>query len=402
MKTPKIILAGLLGISAGGAAQAQTILHLTGSTAFRTAVNTAILDSMPGATYAYVGGSYTGASETIVSGTNKATGIPCIVKTYWSGSLAGIETVSQAYPSSVSSFLTNTTPMSTTGTSIPAASAVFDPPTQPEVCMNDGYQFDSQYPLPALTEQAVGVVSFVFVKNSTGVANAAGLTNMTPLLAQALWLNGKLPLSMWTGNTNDLNTLVYATGRDPDSGTRKTAFLETGIQNFVQAPLQLTQVIQSEPLNSSGAVVNSATNGPVSSLINWPAETVDNIPFPVGDGGYNSGGQLAAALSVSSPYIMVSYLGLSDDTTLTNAVGSSANLSYNGTYYSHAATQNGQYTYWTYEFIGWLPSYIGSGNAYDIATNLSKIISTENLTGVGEALTNMNVVRSQEGGIVTP
>jgi hypothetical protein len=407
MKAPKILLAGLLALSTAGAAQAQTIIHITGSTAFRSAVHTAITHIMTNFTYGYSGASFTGASQAIFHGTvltTNGTQIgPVYIKTSWSGSLAGIETVSQAFPSTVSTFLTNTTPMSTGGTS--GAAANYDPAVQPEVCMNDGFQYDSQYPLPALTETSVGVVSFTFVKNAEGLANAhaaAGLTNMTPLLAQALWENGFLPLSMWTGNTNDVNTLVYAIGRDPDSGTRKTAFLETGIQTFVSAPPVYATVIQYAPTNSSGQLVGPNA-GPITSQGFWPAETIDNISFPEADGGYSSGGQLATALSATSPYIYVGYLGLSDDATLTGNVGTGANLSYNGVPYSHAAAENGQYTYWTYEFLGYLPSYISTiANAQTVADTLASQIANENLSGVGESLTSMTVSRQQEGGIVTP
>ena len=406
MKAPKILIAGLLALSTAGVAQAQTVIHITGSTAFRSAVHTAITHMMTNFTYGYSGTSFTGASQAIFKGTavtTNGTQIPVIIKTSWSGSLAGIETVSQAYPSTVSTFLTNTTPTSAGGT--PSAPANYDPPVQPEVCMNDGFQYDSQYPLPALTETSVGAVSFTFVKNEAGLTNthaAAGLTNMTPLLAQALWENGYLPLSMWTGNTNDLNTLVYAIGRDPDSGTRKTAFLETGIQTFISAPPVYSDVIQYAPTNGSGQLVGPNA-GPIASQGFWPPESIDNLSFPEGDGGYNSGGQLATALSAASPYIYVSYLGLSDDATLTGNIGLGANLSYNGVAYSHAAAENGQYTYWTYEFLGYLPSYISTiANAQTVADTLAHQIATENLTGVGESLTSMNVSRQQEGGIVTP
>ena len=58
---------------------------------------------------------------------------------------------------------------------------------------------------------------------------------------------------MWTGNSNDVTNIVYAIGRDPDSGTRKTAFLETGVQNFVTG-VTPTTVLQWEPTNASGQV----------------------------------------------------------------------------------------------------------------------------------------------------
>src|SRR5208337_987809 len=102
----------------------------TGSTAFRSAVHTAITQILqPGFTYAYTGTSFGGASQAIFTGTAITNNISVVIKTSWSGSLAGIETVSQAHASTVSTFLTNTTSQSTGGT--PNAPGVYDPAVIP-------------------------------------------------------------------------------------------------------------------------------------------------------------------------------------------------------------------------------------------------------------------------------
>jgi hypothetical protein len=401
MKSPKILFASLLALATAGVAQAQTVVHITGSTAFRSAVHTAITDILePGFTYAYSGTSFTGASQAIFTGNAITNGISVIIKTSWSGSLAGIETVSQAVPSTVGTFLTNTTAQSTGGT--PSAPAVYDPPLIPELCMSDGFQFTSQYPSPVLAAQTVGIVPFNFICNPTAPAT---LTNLTPLLAQALWENGSLPLSMFSGDTNDANTIVYALGRDPDSGTRKTAFLETGVQTFVNS-LTPAIVLQYEPTNASGAVVNKANFTAITGLTTWPAETVDNINFPAGDAGYSSGGDLAYAMKAASPFIQVAYLGLSDSATAETSTGGSGvarPLSYNGVMYSPGAVQNGQYTYWTYEQLDYLPSYgTTDANGKAVADSLAQNILTNIPVSVGVILSSMNVVREQEGGPVTP
>jgi hypothetical protein len=114
MKPPKILWAGLCALfltASGARAQSTITLHLTGSTAFRTAVQTAILHILSGTpAVAFVGSSYGGASEAIITGTTNSNinGGPATVtiKTYWSGSLAGIETVSQQIP--LANFLANT------------------------------------------------------------------------------------------------------------------------------------------------------------------------------------------------------------------------------------------------------------------------------------------------------
>ena len=398
MKAPKIFLASLLALSTASVAEAQTVIHITGSTAFRSAVHNAILQILqPGFTYGYAGTSFTGASQAIFTGTAYTNNISVIIKTSWSGSLAGIETVSQAYPSTVGTFLSNSTPQSTSGT--PSAPSTYDAPLIPEVCMSDGFQATSQYPTPVLAAQTVGVVTFKFLRNAGAPAS---LTNMTPLLAQALWANGSLPLSMFTGNTNDATNLVYAIGRDPDSGTRKTAFLETGIQTFVSS-LTPNLVLQYEPLNGSG-VVNKANPGTITSQVPWPQETVDNITFVLGDGGYASGGDLAWAMKATSPYIYVTYLGLSDAATAEGSGGGVATeMTYNGVAYTDQAVQNGQYTYWTYEQLDYSPTYgTTDANGKAVADALADEIRTNTAATVGELLSTMHVTRAQEGGPVTP
>lgn len=397
----------MLALSAAGVAQAQTVVHITGSTAFRTAVHDAILNILqPGFTYGYVGTSFTGAGEAIFTGTAITNNISVIIKTSWSGSLAGIQTVSQAVPATVGTFLTNTTPQSASGTG--GAPSNFDPPVIPECCMADGFQYTSQYPTPVLTATTVGIAPFNFVVNAPGAA--AGVTNMTPLLAQALWENGSLPLSMFTGNPGDANTIVYATGRDWDSGTRKTALLETGVQTFFSEVLNIQTIYQYEPLGSGGLInkANFPGNNTITSLPFWPVETVDTLSYGVGFGGYSSGGDLAYGLRATSPYILVSYLGLSDTATATST-GSGGNnakaLSYNGIYYSTNTVQNGTYTFWTYEQLDYLPT-LGTTdpNAKAVADSLANNLSTNAaaINGVGVLLPTMNVVREQEGGPVTP
>jgi len=400
MKASKIFFASLLALSTAGVAQAQTTIHITGSTAFRSAVHTAITNILqPGYTFGYSGTSFTGASQAIFMGTAITNNISVVIKTSWSGSLAGIETVSQAVPSTVGTFLTNSTPQSTGGT--PSAPAVYDPPLIPEVAMSDGFQATSQYPSPVLQAQTVGAVTFKFLKNFGAPAD---LTNMTPLLAQALWANGQLPLSLFSGNPSDSNTIVYAIGRDPDSGTRKTAFLETGVQTFVSA-LTPAIVLQFQPTNASG-LVNKANPAAILGQTPWPSETVDNISFVTGDAGYSSGGDLAWAMRASSPFIYVTYLGLSDSTTAETATGGGGNaaeLTYNGIPYSDAAVQNGQYTYWTYEQLDYLPSYgTTDANGRAVADSLAEEITINTAATVGELLSAMHVTRTQEGGPVTP
>ena len=98
------------------------------------------------------------------------------------------------------------------------APSVYDPPAVPEACMDDVFQATTSFPTPVLTAQNVGVVVFQFVRNA---GSPSTLNNITPNLAQVLWDNGSLPLSLFTGNHGDGGTNVFATGRDADSGTKR-------------------------------------------------------------------------------------------------------------------------------------------------------------------------------------
>jgi hypothetical protein len=396
MKAPKILLASLLALSTAGVAQAQTVVHITGSTAFRNATVSAITNILqPGFSFAYSGTSFTGANQAIFTGTAITNNISVIIKTSWSGAAGGVQTVVQQLP--ITTWLTNGTLQSTGGTA--SAPAVYDPPTPPDVSMDDGIQATTPLPntsSPVLTVQNVGAVTFKFVKN---LGAPAGLTNMTPLLAQALWANGSLPLSMWTGDTNDASSIVYATGRDPDSGTRKITFLETGIQNYVTGVTPST-VLQYEPINASGQV-NRNNPGAITGQTPWPVDMVDGVEFALGDAGYSSGGDLAQAMKTTSPFTYVTYLGLADSTTA--ITGGATALSWNGIGYSDAAIQNGQYTFWGYEQLGYLPTYgTTSANGKAVADSLAQEIINVEAALAGELLSTMNVTRTQEGGPVTP
>jgi hypothetical protein len=201
---------------------------------------------------------------------------------------------------------------------------------------------------------------------------------------------------MFDGNPAH-TTPVYATGRDWDSGTRNCAFLETGIQTYISA-LTHTAVKQWQPTNAAGGVVSGSVAGPIVGQQLWPCDTIDFITRCNGDGGYYSGGDLASAMAASSPFIYVTYLGLSDATTVEGVFGTACDMTYNGVPYSLSAVQNGQYTFWCYEYMDYRPNYqTVDANGYTVANNLATQIQAENLSTVGANLSTMNVFRNQEG-----
>jgi len=407
MKAPKILVAGLLAFSIAGVANAQTIIHITGSTAFRAGVHQAIKDVLqPGTTtIGYVGSSLSGASEAIFNGTTINGGaIPVTIKTYWSGSVGGIQTVSGQLPLA-NAWLTNGSPASSgSGTAI--GSPGFESPgSVPDVCMSDVFQSSSPFTSPALYPLPngfiVGVVPFKWIRNN---GSPASWTNMSAQEAVSLYTySGSLPLSLFTGKNSDEGTNVYALGRNEDSGTRLTAFAETGVGvfNYVQ---------QYYPTNSAGVrVAKGVTPLNVASQGFVPPTTVNGVSYPADDSGYSSGGDLAAALSATGSStaagingFYAGYVGLSDAATA--EAGGASDLSYNGVPYSTNAVQEGQYTFWGYEHMYWRSGF--SGNPYTVAnlianellTNDSAVISGGVAPGI--LLQNMNVSRDGDGAPV--
>jgi hypothetical protein len=394
MKAPKILWAGLLAFSLTGVANAQTVIHLTGSTAFRAGVHQAISDILaPGFSVGYSGSTLAGASQAIFTGTTTNGSIPVIIKTSWSGSLGGIQTVSEQL--TISTWLTNTTP------SGPNAPAVYDPPAVPDACMSDGFQASSPFTTPTLLDHIVGVVPFKWVRNNGAPAT---LSNITPQLAVALYTGtGSLPLALFTGLNSDEGTNVYALGRNADSGTRLNAFAETGVG-------VLNIVHQYYPLNGS-TIIKSGGTLQVTGQELVPQDTVNGIVYPVGDSGYNGGGDLAAAVkstgsatAVGVKGFYVAYLGLSDAYTADN--GGAADLMYNGVPYSATAVEEGQYTFWGYEHLMYRQNY--SGNQKTVTDQVANMILNQDAAVIpsgsvapGILLGSMHVQRFTDGGPIS-
>src|SRR5262249_40280534 len=193
--------------------------------------------------------------------------------------------------------------------------------------------------------------------------------------------------------------LVYAIGRDADSGTRLTAFAETGIGVF-------SGVTQWQPTNASGHVIDrtGAGAGPVVGQQLWPAQTINNIFYDVGQGGYASGGDLAQAMKTSQTNITlryVTYLGISDATSAIS--GGASEITYNGVTYSDAAVQEGQYTFWGYEHLDYRNNYgTVDANGKAGADQLALRIKNFDATLAGELLSTMHSTRPTDGGLVTP
>src|SRR5262249_18026948 len=424
MKTSKTLILSALALACAATLNAQTTkLYITGSTAYRSAVHTAItaiFDTTPNPVqFGFTGSTLGGANQAIFQGTIAT--VPTNVYTSWSGSEAGIQTVADATQNV--NFLPDGTPVSVSpGTA--NATAGTDP-HHPLAAMSDTFQSTSQYngvfrgvTYASLTESPgstaghgspVGIVPFKWCASA-----GATITNITPQLVRLLYPSGKAPLAVFTGLTADETKPAVAMGRNPDSGTRLTTFAETGYG-------ALSGVHQYQPQDTTGALVK-ATTGTISKFAPWPAETINGVPVAVFNSGFSSGGDLSKAMRavttdpvtiISTSYpaanvTRVAYLGTSDaDSNLLNAGSPNpgVELSYNGVllgnvggnYNTVTALTEGSYTFWGFEHL----LYNGSTIPAAEQTVADKLATQLHDVNAVVLLSNMKVTRSTDGATVT-
>lgn len=397
MKTLTTLIVTLAGVMCVSVAQAQTTVRFTGSTAFRLNTHNAILHVYdPGVTYGYTGTSFTGAQQAIFHGT--IGGQTVHIKTAWSGAEGGMQTVA----GSVSiPFLSDATATSTGGT--PNATPGGDNAV-PDVGMADQFQSSSAFfglyrgiVYPTLSESPnspVGIVPFKFMANKGA---PAGLTNINPQQARALFGAGALPLSFFTGNNADETKTVVATGRDPDSGTRLNASAEIGLG-------PQASVKHWEPLDASNQLVRTVGVN-IDHFAPWPASTINGIPVAVFNGGYSSGGDLSKMMANFSPanFTVVSYASVNDADP--NITLGAVELSYNGVqlgnvsgnYNNATVLTEGKYTFWCYEHVMYRSGTpVAIKNVADTVANQIRTVDAPTF------LSSMKVERATDGSVVFP
>ncbi|HVM59332.1 MAG TPA: hypothetical protein VMV72_00560 [Verrucomicrobiae bacterium] len=385
------MLAGVASLAIAGTASAQTnIIRITGSTAFRKAVHIAIGDILnAGYTYGYAGSALSSAGQAEFRGSTKVGNYPVDIKTSFSGSVGGIQNLTRNL--TVSTWLngTNLTAGGTSGLTGP-----YDTPVTADVTMSDSFQSSTAYTSPQLAgalnnDGVVGVVPFQFVRNA---GSPSSISNVTSLVAQALFGAGQINQSLFTGNNADESLQITLMGRDEDSGTRLESFAETGFGIF-NAPFQYQPTISGTP----------GTGGVVTAYAPWPINTVNGTTYPVGHSGYSSGGSLASAMNTpgsqsiggGSNTSFIAYLGINDASTVT--LGQT--LTFNGVAYSTSTVAEGQYTLWSYEHMYYRGTY--SGNPQTIANQIAQQIHDVEAVQSGQLLSTMQVGRSVEGGVIT-
>lgn len=345
-------------------AQASVIFRLSGSTAYRAAVNNAIPHILTGCTGNYIGSNVAGANDIAFQGTLAGVTGTVTVECHWTGSLTGVVALSNpsankynflAYdsahaatitagaqanfyspygllPSAAGGYQTASSGSVTTAETDGGAGALNSDAGFADCLQSTATEVTSTAATtPSLNDTLMGVLPFAFVKGAAGTGDTdyatwQRLTNITSSNFIALWTAGSLPAQLLTGNTSDLTVSTYAVGRDEDSGTRIAAFAETGFG------------VSSGETQNEVTTVGGAATGPlatVSSLV-----TLTSTVFPTIGGGYSSGGNVANAIScqgwdaAGSGY-PIAYLGAADtDTAFTEGINVTPNVTGGSTTYT--------------------------------------------------------------------
>ena len=463
MKLFKTLAIAATVFATAGFASAQTFVYIVGSSGDRQATQTAIANLLTtGGNWTFAGnggnanrtsGATTGLSNAQASnygawnGTFNSTNV--VIKTSFIGAAGAVAALAAAdqvnnpaakvrFPISAGSGtvidIYRTSPAPVQGTDYELRTADFGlstnfQATTPYNGTYNGYVFN------ALTEQKVGISPILFLA-SPGFPSGQ---NLTTQLAQLLWNTGALPLSYFTGNwTNgDQNKIVYALGRNTDSGQRYGSYAEFGLG--AQAVVK-----QYQPAITGQTTTGGVTSGGTANTHQlWPAETIGDISSPLGSGGYVTGSNMAPALTTRlaqaayrSTYFDVDlaqnvdlypsatagyYIGyltpgdalprvLDKDASNVDqgkiaAADEGVQLSWNGVSYdfANANVKSGKYTAWVYNrLLKRNPDGLGA-TALALFNSLATEISTNTATQGGGLIddSSVKVKKSVDGGLVT-
>ena len=420
MKKSHLLCAALVAASALASANAQTVINITGATAFRQAAHQAILDCFdPGTlTYGFNNGNIGNAGRAMFKGT--INGESAVVRTSWSGSVAGIRAiVNQSDSVTYWAATTATYNLLTSGGAASLSPSTESVTTGNKIAFADNAWQNTPYNGDILSGGAVGITVFVPVSNnSTHIVN--GSTSISSLQLRRLMSAGKAPLQFITGNSSHAAKRVYWTGRQDTSGTRVIYMTETG--TAASAAIQQYRI---EPLSS-----NATT--PVTAVQVWPTGDATNLSTiwgsdTAGNGGYASGGALSPVLQRTSTSIiekdagnftvssgidavLISVLSVADANDV--QLGGGKALAYNGVYIEPETVttglsevdkvkiRNGAYTLWSYQRL-YYRSDIEDQVELDFITKLeTEVKKTTNIAGHGLIMSEMKVTRSasSDGG----
>jgi ABC-type phosphate transport system substrate-binding protein len=251
---------------------------------------------------------------------------------------------------------------------------------------SDVDQLLSKRPNAPLGGGPVGVVPFMFV---AGEGSPSGLDNMTDQIHNALWKQGVMSASIFTGDAEDTG-LIYATGRSDGSGTRATILAETQYGAF-------TPVIQFNCVFEGDRSTGTLTGNPT-------------LFAPGGNGGNQSNSGVRDLLTrPGTGFSFVSYLTVSDalpatgydpETGISTGGEGATAMTYNGQRYSVDNVRNGAYSLWGYQQFYAAPNLTPGEQAFDTALR-DTIPSSMGTAGI--PIPDMAVERSGgDGGLISP
>jgi hypothetical protein len=366
MKCTNLITAGLLAAGLISTASASstaviggttyTVVYVSGSTAFRanvyTAVSTALFDSNSFATQPATGVSGSTSTYNIYGNIG---GTPYLLSFDFTGSeagLASLQNVAVSNPNtdpSLPGYSSGTVDLP--GTPLPTgfinpSTLVANVTAQPDLAFSDTSKAVSLTAgNTALTDYGVvAVIPFVWAKGYFVSPDSSwtDLTNITDPQAN-LQLSGSQIASFFTGKAGDQDD-VYTIGRNKGSGTHVNCMLDTehGVSTAVD------QWVPGNTTYSGGTpTVGTVENLSVSGLVD------------IGNDGFDSGSGVAKTLDFnvagatdqySAQIITLGYLGMSDYLGTAQPGGAVA-LSLNGVPENDGNIQNGAYSFWGHEHL---------------------------------------------------
>jgi hypothetical protein len=424
MKPTKSILMGALAALSIASASAETV-YITGSTAFRSAANSALYNLYGANLLATDQATTNSTSAGNLIFTNCSVGGTTVdIVVAWGGSEAGIQSVACGTNNKTLPFYDRTKidalggsypklslpggSMSTLATNANTSLA------KGNIAFSDTYQGASVFTgtapdgatYNALSDAIIGVVPFTFVASKNFPYSDITTTQFGDLGA-----NGFTTGNNFSGSSADTNVKIWLMGRNPDSGTRVTTLADTkyGVS---------TPVLQFSA---------TAGSGTVTALAKSAAATINGISIAAGNNGESSGGTLCGymtnvlATNVTVPIgfsrgaggnYLVAYAGVSD------AAGKYASglkyLTFNGIQgraHNSATVTNadagytniitGKYPFWGYEHVMYDAAYASAGvsNVVSALTNyITPLASTSSTLAPNISLSDMLVKRTKDGG----
>ncbi len=400
MKIITQLSAALLALGIVSQAGADPVVYLTGSTAFRSTIMTAILNNTGtnnggvfdtgSVTYVTYGNSVpTSCNFAAVHGT--VNGSPVFLDCAWSGSEAGIASACNTalqnqdrngntipLAGSPETWL-NVSNVTLNGSAIstnPPSSVMESSSHGADLAQSDTSQAISWTPFVANTPTALkdfgveGIVTFTITRNNQSGNSGSGIPtgasnewvdcgNVTLPQMNTLLSLGALPAGFISGNTNDNDFTVYCVGRNLGSGTRMNMLGDSayGAHRAVQQ-YSVGYGIEETPHQNALILTNEGNNG------------------------YESGGDVGKALGIlgscqqadpfngGTGWFAIGYISPSDALNAGNFGGAPTNcwLTVDGAFSNNGNIENGSWWYWGHEHL--LGKYQISGTALTLGNVL--------------------------------